>query len=57
MRALRFEEDATVEDGAAGAEDAMQRVRGEVQVGASGAGIQAGGWPDLCADPVLQLPT
>ncbi|KAK9111457.1 hypothetical protein Scep_018976 [Stephania cephalantha] len=32
-------EDAAVEDGAEGAEDAVQCVRGEVQVGEAGAGV------------------
>lgn len=56
MHALRFGEDATVEDRAAGTENPLQRVRGEVQVGASGAGVQAGSEPDIRAKPALQLP-
>lgn len=55
MHALCVGEDAAVEDGAAGAEDAVQRLRREVQVGAARAGVQARGEPDIRADSALQL--
>ena len=55
MHALRVGEDAAVEDGADGAEDAVQRLRREVQVGEAGAGVQAGGEPDVRADAALEL--
>ncbi|CAH9064764.1 unnamed protein product [Cuscuta epithymum] len=53
--ALRDGQDAAVADGADGAEDAVQRVRGEVQVGAAGAGVPAGGEPDVHADEALEF--
>lgn len=55
MHALRVREDAAVEDGAAGAEDAVQRLRREVQIGATRAGVQAGSEPDVRADSALEL--
>ncbi|KAE9445589.1 hypothetical protein C3L33_22513, partial [Rhododendron williamsianum] len=55
VHALRVGEDAAVAGRAPGAEDAVQRVRRAVQVGAAGAGVQASGEPDVRADSALQL--
>lgn len=55
MHALLVGENAAVEGGAVGAEDSVQRVRRAVQVGKAGAGVQAGGEPDVRADSALQL--
>ncbi|CAH9076619.1 unnamed protein product [Cuscuta europaea] len=55
MPALRDGQDAAVADGADGAEDSVQRVRGEVQVGAAGAGVPSGGEPDVHADEALEF--
>ena len=53
--ALRHGQDAAVADRAHGPEDPVQRVRREVQVGPAGAGVQARGEPDVCADEALEL--
>lgn len=45
-----------MEDGADGAQDTVQRVRGAVQVRATGAGVPAGGEPHLHGIEALQLP-
>lgn len=55
MPPLRRRQDAAVENGAVRAEDAVQCVRGEVQVGAAGAGISAGGEPHVCADEAFEF--
>jgi hypothetical protein len=55
VHALRVGEDAAVADGAAGPQDPVQRVRGEVQVRAAGAGVQAGSQSHVRADAALQL--
>jgi hypothetical protein len=44
-----------VADGAAGPQDPVQRVRGEVQVRAASAGVQAGSQSHVRADAALQL--
>ena len=54
--ALRDGQDAAVEDGALGPQDAVQRVRGAVQVGQAGAGVSARGEPHLRDVEALQLP-
>ena len=54
--ALRDRQDASVEDGAAGPQDAVQRVRCAVQVGAPRAGVPSGGEPDVRGVQALQLP-
>ena len=43
MPALRYGEDAAVENGTDGTEDAVQRVRRKVQVREAGAGVPTGG--------------
>ena len=53
---LRDGQDAAVEDGAHGSQDAVQRVRGAVQVRAARAGVPAGGEPDVRGVQALQLP-
>ena len=55
MPALRDGQDAAVEDGADGPQDAVQRVRGAVQVRAAGAGVPARGEPHLRDVQALQL--
>lgn len=53
---LSVAEDAAVEGGANGTEDAVQRVRGEVQVGPAAAGVPASQEPHLRELLALQLP-
>lgn len=55
MLALRVGEDAAVANGTTGAQDAVQRVRSEVQVGSACTGIPTGCEPDIRADPALEL--
>lgn len=55
MQPLCVGEDAAVANGTPGAEDAVQRVRREVQVGSASARIQTRGEPHLRADAALQL--
>lgn len=55
MRALRVGEDAAVADGPTGAEDAVQRVRREVQVGSARSGVPTRREPDVRADSALEL--
>lgn len=55
MPPLRGGEDSAVADRAHGTEDAVQRVRGQVQVGSAGAGIPARSEPHLRVDAALQL--
>uniref|UniRef100_A0A0A9EWN1 Uncharacterized protein n=1 Tax=Arundo donax TaxID=35708 RepID=A0A0A9EWN1_ARUDO len=56
VHALRDGQDAAVEDGAHGAQDALQRVRRSVQVRPPRAGVPPGGEPDLRGVEALQLP-
>lgn len=55
MHALRVGEDAAVEDGTARAEDALQRMRGAVQIGEARPGVQTGVESDVRADSALEL--
>lgn len=55
MPALRGGGDAAVADGAGGAEDALQRVRGSVHEGPTFSRIPAGQQPDFFGDDPLQL--
>lgn len=55
MPALRDTEDATVEDGTHGAQDALQCVWGPLQVGSAVPGVQARGEPDFCGEPALEF--
>lgn len=55
MPALRHGQDAPVADWAHGPENALQCVRGPVQVWAVGAGVSACGEPNVYADKALQL--
>lgn len=42
-------------DGTDGTENALQRVRREVQVRAAGSGVQAGGEPDIRVDEAFEF--
>jgi len=55
MPALRRGEDAAVADGTDGTEDAVQRVRREVQVRAAGSRVPAGGEPDIRVDEAFEF--
>lgn len=55
MPALRHGQDAAVADWAHGPENALQCVRGPVQVRAAGAGVSACCEPNVYADKALQL--
>ena len=55
MSPLRHRQDAAVADGSNGPEDAVQRLRREVQIGASGAGVPAGGESDLRVGEALEF--
>ena len=55
MPPLRVGEDAAVEDGPDGPEDALQRLRSPVQVGPPRAGVPAGGEPDFRLGEALEL--
>ena len=55
MHALCFGENAAMANGAIGTEDAMQRMRREVQVGSTCARIPTRSKPDFRVDPTLEL--
>lgn len=55
MPALRDTEDPPVEDGAHGAQDALQRVWGPLQVGSAVPGVSARGESDFCCQPALKF--
>lgn len=55
MSPLRDGQDAAVEDGADGTEDALQRVRRAVQIRKARAGVQTGFEPDVRYGEALEL--
>ena len=52
---LRYRQDAAVADGSNGSEDSVQRLRREVQIGTSCAGVPAGGESDVRVDKTFQF--
>ncbi|GMN56334.1 hypothetical protein TIFTF001_025448 [Ficus carica] len=56
VRTLRIGEDAAVADGPNGPEDAVQRVRREIQIGPARPRVQARREPNIHADSALELP-